>query len=108
MRVLMKDMLKAQLGRISPAMPEADILRPCREMVRWLVPRLLGVKLSGESVEERKAAAQADGGAGIPREQLQGLMQDRPSSHLMEVRHSVDSLSPHWQAWAPKEGMRRF
>ena len=62
--------------------------------MQWLVPRLLGAKLSGESVEERKAAAQAVGGPGIPREQLQGLMQDRTSSHLMEVCLLITTPSP--------------
>ena len=75
-------------------MHDADIPCFCRDMVQWLVPRLLGVKLSGESVKERKAAARADGGAGIPREQLQGLMQDRTSSHLMEVRHMCRLSQP--------------
>ena len=86
--MLTKNLLNAWSCKSRPTMHEFDI--PCflRDMLRWLVPRLLGVKLSGVSVEERKAAAQAGGGAGILREQLQGLMQDRTSSHLMEVRHT--------------------
>ena len=79
-------------------------------MLRWLAPRLLGAKLPGESVEERKAAAEADSGAGIPKEQLQGLMQDRTSSHLMEVFLPIITwesaqVSPQCEAWALKNGM---
>ena len=54
-------------------------------MLAWLVPRLLGAKPQGDSSEERKAAAQEEGVMGIPREHVQGLLQDRTSSHLMEV-----------------------
>lgn len=57
----------------------------CRDILAWLVPRLLGAKLEGDTAEQRKAAAQTEGLAGIAKEEIQGLMQDRTASHLLEV-----------------------
>lgn len=57
----------------------------CRDTLGWLVPRLLGAKLGAESVEDRKEAARTEGLAVITKEHVQGLMQERTSSHLLEV-----------------------
>ena len=43
----------------------------CRDILAWLVPRLLGAKPQGDTVEERKAAAQSDGLSGIAKEHVQ-------------------------------------
>ena len=56
----------------------------CRDILAWLVPRLLGAKPGGDTVE-RKAGAQTEGLASIAKEHVQGLLQDRTSSHLLEV-----------------------
>ena len=60
----------------------------CRDILAWLVPRLLGAKPEGDTADARKAAAQDEGLSGIAKEHVQGLLQDRTSSHLLEVSKS--------------------
>ena len=58
------------------------------------MPRLLGAKAQGDTAEERKSAAESEGLTGIAKEHVQGLLQDRTSSHLLEVRNSSPLARP--------------
>ena len=62
----------------------------CRDVLARLIPRLLGApeRTAGEADEGAEEGMQEEGSllAGIAPEHVHGMMQDRTSSHLMEVR----------------------
>ncbi len=56
----------------------------CREVLYWLLPRVLGAKPAADYMQ-CTAAQLLETWQGLGKERVQGLMQDRTSSHLLEV-----------------------
>ena len=73
---------------------------PSRAILARLVPRLLGGPERDRTAEQGEELGEAEEGGlleGIPVAHVHGMMQERTSSHVMEVRWRTPSLGALWE-----------